>query len=274
MSDIQKVHLPVALTIAGSDSSGGAGIQADLKTFSALQCYGMSAIIALTAQNTTGVSAIHPAPESFIYEQIRCVTDDIGTDAVKIGMLFNKGTIQTVVDAIKAQNLTNIVTDPVMVSQSGSKLLEDDAIETLVNSLFPLSTIITPNISEANVILKANIKGDPDEMEEAARELGRTGPQAVLLKGGHSESGNAIDYLYYKKKNKVYKFESERIDTPNTHGTGCTLSSAIAAHLARGYNLVEAVEESKSYITGAIKAGSYYKTGKGSGPVHHFFRYW
>lgn len=266
--------IPKTLTIAGSDSGGGAGIQADLKTFSALKTYGMSCLVALTAQNTQGVNSIHPVPEDFVKEQIKAVFEDIGVDSVKIGMLFSSEIIKQVAQELHVQKAGNIVLDPVMVSQNGDKLLQDNTINTMVSDLFPLTTIITPNLMEAEVLLDRKINGEEEEMEKAAKDLGKHGSDAVLLKGGHSAQGEAIDYLYYKKKDKVYHLTNERTETTNTHGTGCTLSSAISAHLARGFSLVEAVEEAKSYITGAIKAGSYYQIGQGSGPVHHFFRFW
>lgn len=265
---------PVTLTIASSDSCGGAGIQADLKTFSALGTYGATVIVALTAQNTTGVKSIHPVPASIVADQMEMIRTDIPPDAIKIGMLFNAELIHTVSrELIKFDKQIPVVIDPVMVSQNGDRLLEEDAISALKNELFPMATLITPNIYEAEVILNRKAEVD-DPMEDMIKELAKSGTASVLLKGGHSKEKEAVDYLFYKKKNKVYRLSHERINTPNTHGTGCTLSSAIAAYLSLGKTMVEAVEEAKSYTNGAIKAGSYYETGKGSGPLHHFFRIW
>ncbi len=266
------------LTIATSDSGGGAGVQADLKTISALGCYGMSAFAALTAQNTREVRAIHEVPPEFLKDQIDVVVEDIGVDAVKIGMLFNGKLMAAVAESINRHNLQKIVLDPVMVSQSGAKLIKDEAVETLREQLFPLSDVITPNLPEAERLLEYSIESQK-QVEEAARDLLEMGPGAVLLKGGHSREDQSIDCLVLDKPDEksgkdVFWFEAKRIQTDNTHGTGCTLSSAIASGLAKGDTLPEAVDKAKVYITGAIEAGSHYKIGGGGGPLHHFHKFW
>lgn len=262
-----------ALTIAGSDCSGGAGIQADLKTFSALGCYGMSVITALTAQNTMGVSAIHPLPAGFVREQIEVLLNDIGADAIKIGMLYSEELIRTVAGQLKNHPGPHIVLDPVMVSQSGHKLIEEGALEALKGDLIPLSTVLTPNIPEASMLLGRELQ-DLSDREEAARDLARYGAKSVLLKGGHLSGNESSDLLFIASENRVVILPGERIPTRNNHGTGCTLSSAVASFLARGLPLEEAVRQSKEYITGAIRAGAEYEIGKGHGPVHHYFRFW
>ncbi|MFH5831461.1 bifunctional hydroxymethylpyrimidine kinase/phosphomethylpyrimidine kinase [Halalkalibaculum sp. DA3122] len=266
-----------ALTIATSDSGGGAGIQADLKAFAAMGCYGMSVLAALTAQNTTDVTGIHALPPDFVALQIDTVISDLGVDAVKIGMLFNTPVMETVADRLETHAVDNIVLDPVMVAKSGARLIEDDAIETLKERLFPLSTNITPNLPEAETLLDIQIE-DRSQMESAARKLLELGPRSVLLKGGHFSDEKSIDCLVLNEKDtsgrEVYWFQAERVHTPNTHGTGCTLSSAIAAGLAKGKPLPEAVQDAKEYISGAIRAGSEYSIGEGHGPLHHFYQWW
>ena len=262
-----------ALTIAGSDSGGGAGIQADLKTFSALGCFGMSVITALTAQNTVAVTGIHPVPPAFIAQQIDAVLTDIGTDAVKIGMLHSPEVITTVADALHRHQAANIVLDPVMIAKSGDKLLRDDAVQALKSTLIPLADIITPNLPEAGVLLGRDVTGE-DQMEAACRDLCTLGCKAVLLKGGHLEGPSSPDLLYINGERAPIRFEAERIDTPNSHGTGCTLSSATAAYLARGESIDTAVRLAKRYIFQALEAGAGYALGKGHGPVHHFFANW
>ncbi len=262
-----------ALTIAGSDSGGGAGIQADLKTFSALGCYGTTVITALTAQNTTGVSAIHPVPEDFVAQQMAAVFSDIGADAVKIGMLFSAPLIETVARGLEAHRAANIVLDPVMVAQSGDRLLEDDAVQALKARLLPLADVVTPNLPEAAVLLGREIRGLED-MRAAARDLAALGCRAVLLKGGHQEALRSTDILYLAGSDRTLVLQGEVIETRNNHGTGCTLSSAVAAHLARGLELEAAVQGAKDYITAAIRAGAGYRLGAGHGPVHHFFEFW
>jgi hydroxymethylpyrimidine/phosphomethylpyrimidine kinase len=261
------------LTIAGSDSGGGAGIQADLKTFSALGCYGMSVITALTAQNTVAVTGIHAVPPAFIAQQIDAVMEDIGVDAVKIGMLHSAEVIETVTERLRHYGVSNIVLDPVMVAKSGDKLLQDEAVEALKTVLIPIATVITPNLPEAEVLLDRAI-ADITRLEDVCRELTKLGPQAALLKGGHLKGEQSRDILYIKAEDALLTFEAERIETGNTHGTGCTLSSAIAAYLARGHNLPQAVRKAKDYITGTLKAGAAYRLGQGHGPVHHFFNFW
>lgn len=264
------------LTIATSDSGGGAGIQADLKTFAAMGCYGMSVLVALTAQNTSEVRGIEALPPEFAALQINTVVEDLGVDAVKIGMLFNSGIMSAVADRLRAHDIHTIVLDPVMVAQSGAKLIEDDAIQTLKTELFPLSMVITPNLPEAEVLLDRKID-DHAAMESAGLELLKQGPAAVLLKGGHFDTGTSTDCLVLEQAHDgktVYWYETERIETDNTHGTGCALSSAIAAGLARGHTLPDAVDMAKTFITGAIRAGARYRLGKGNGPPHHFFHFW
>ena len=262
-----------ALTIAGSDSGGGAGIQADLKTFSALGVFGMSAITALTAQNTRVVTKIFPAPPEFIGEQIDAVMADIGTDAVKIGMLHSPQVIAVVAEKLARWNCPNVVVDPVMISKSGDKLLQDDAVSALREMLLPLATVITPNLPEASVLLGRDIE-TADDMPGAAKNLADLGVSNVLVKGGHLTGKTSHDLLYENATGKMKELPGNRVDTTNSHGTGCTLSSAIAAGLAKGLNLETAVVQAKNYITEALKAGAAYKTGKGHGPVHHFHALW
>ncbi len=261
------------LTIAGSDSGGGAGIQADLKTFSALGCYGMTVITALTAQNTKGVTGIHAVPPSFAAEQLEAVFSDIGADAVKIGMLYSAELIETVADELVKHGARNIVLDPVMVAQSGDRLLRDDAVEALKTHLMPLADVATPNLPEAAVFLGRDENEDLDP-QKSARELARFGSRAILVKGGHGNDIDSTDLLYLAKADRLVKLKAERIDTRNNHGTGCTLSSAIAAFLAKGADMETAVKKAKQFITGAIRAGAGYRLGHGHGPVHHFFDYW
>jgi len=264
-----------ALTIAGSDSGGGAGIQADLKTFSALGCFGMSAITALTAQNTVAVTAIHEVPSYVVAEQIDAVIDDIGVDAVKIGMLSSPEIIETVADRLIAHNVLRIVLDPVMVAKSGDKLLRDESIDALKTKLIPIAAVITPNMPEAEVLTGRTL-GTNEDLEEACGSLAQLGSAAVLIKGGHSAAESSDDCLYIQGENgpQVHWLADTRIDSPNTHGTGCTLSSAIAAHLAKGYGVVDAVRSAKTYISEAIAAGAEYRIGNGHGPVHHFYNLW
>ncbi|MGD8367263.1 MAG: bifunctional hydroxymethylpyrimidine kinase/phosphomethylpyrimidine kinase [Desulfobacterales bacterium] len=261
------------LSIAGSDSGGGAGIQADIKTISALGGYAMTAITALTAQNTRAVTGIFPVPPAFVEEQIDAVFSDIGAEAVKIGMLYSADLIRTVSRALRRHKAVNIVLDPVMVAQSGDRLLQDDAAEALIAELVPQAAVLTPNLPEAEVLLSRTIAG-PGQMEEAARSLARLGCQSVLLKGGHGESARSDDLFFLGKEERLVWLESERIDTKNTHGTGCTLSSAVAALLAAGQSLEEAVRGAKTYTTEAIRSAAAYRIGKGHGPVNHFHRFW
>lgn len=264
-----------ALTIAGSDSGGGAGIQADLKTFSALECYGMSVITALTAQNTRGVEGIHDVSIDFLQQQLDAVLDDIGVDAVKIGMLHTPEVIQTVAGRLEHYGIGSIVLDPVMVAKSGDKLLKDEAIRTLRDRLMPQAAVLTPNIPEAEVLLERSIPGAED-MEQAARDLLSRGPSAVVVKGGHVQGEQSADCLVWNENGQVERqwFETLRVDTVNTHGTGCTFSSAIAAGLAHGLSVQQTVEQAKRYMQRAIEAGAGYRIGGGHGPVHHFHRWW
>jgi hydroxymethylpyrimidine/phosphomethylpyrimidine kinase len=261
------------LTIAGSDSGGGAGIQADLKTIAANGCYGMSVITALTAQNTFGVSGIHAVPVDFVRAQLDAVLPDIGCDAVKIGMLFSPELIRTVAEGLQRHGVKRIVVDPVMVAQSGDKLVQDEAIDALRKYLIPLADIITPNLPEASVLLGREIRTG-EEIQLAAVELAGLGCGAVLIKGGHLQSGDCDDCLYLNEEKRIIILSGKRVATTNNHGTGCTLSSAIAANLAKGAAVEEAVRRAKEYITAAIEAGAAYKIGRGHGPVHHFHAFW
>ncbi|NVK43727.1 MAG: bifunctional hydroxymethylpyrimidine kinase/phosphomethylpyrimidine kinase [Oceanospirillaceae bacterium] len=263
---------PIALTIAGSDSGGGAGIQADLKAFSALGVYGASVIAALTAQNTREVRAIQDVPPEFIRSQIQTVFDDLTIDAVKIGMLSQPEVIAVVADELRAYGARNVVLDPVMVAKSGDKLLADNAIESLRRRLLPMATVVTPNLPEVAVLLDGAEPESEAQMVAAARELLAMGPRAVLLKGGHLESRESAD-LYCDGEREIW-LPAPRIATRNTHGTGCTLSSAIAAGLARGLDTEAAIREAKSYISAAIEAADRLDIGAGHGPVHHFHRWW
>jgi len=261
------------LTIAGSDSGGGAGIQADLKTISANGCYGMSVITALTAQNTCGVAGIEAVPVAFVAQQIDAVLSDIGTDVVKIGMLFSPELIRTVASKLQEYGVQHIVLDPVMVATSGDKLVKEDAIEALKSHLIPMAEIITPNLPEAGVLLGRTLSA-ASEVEAATVELAQLGCANVLVKGGHLEAAESDDCLYLGAEARTVHLTGERIPTANTHGTGCTLSSAIASFMAQGENIESAVQKAKAYITEAIRAGAAYRIGEGHGPVHHFHRFW
>ena len=254
-----------ALTIAGSDSSGGAGIQADIKTMTMNGVYAMSAITALTAQNTTGVRAIQESAPEFLAQQIDAVFEDIRPDAVKIGMVASSELIRVIADRLRYYDAKNIVVDPVMVATSGSALMKNDAVQILIDELLPLATVVTPNIPEAQVLSGLIIESKTD-MEAAARKIGDSHGCAVLLKGGHSIH-DANDLLY--ANGDFIWFEGKRIDNPNTHGTGCTLSSAIAANLAKGFSLAQSVQLAKDYISGALAA--MLDLGQGSGPMDHAF---
>ena len=258
---------PRLLTIAGSDSGGGAGIQADIKTFSALGCYGMSAITALTAQNTIGVSAIHAIPPQMLREQIDAVVEDIGVDAVKIGMLHAPDIVQVVAEAIDKHQLAQVVLDPVMIATSGAMLIENEAVQALVQHLFHRVQLITPNLDEAGFLVGHTLKNEAD-MEAAADQLLHLGARAVLIKGGHL-SGDTVADLFVSSNAQKWWLRSARIHSPNTHGTGCTLSSAIAAHLALGVPLQPAIEKSHAFIRQALQAGANVRTGSGSGPLNH-----
>lgn len=250
------------LIVAGSDSSGGAGVQADLKAVSALGGYGMTAITALTAQNTTGVFGVHLVPPDFVRQQIDVCVQDIGVDAVKTGMLANAAIIDAVAAAIEAHKLPNLVVDPVMVAKSGARLLDEDAVETLRTRLIPLATVITPNIPEAEALLGRDIKS-LQHMYEAAHDLTELGCRAVVVKGGHRE-GDAVDVVFDGKK--YHEFRWPRVETRNTHGTGCCFASAIATGLAQGYTVADAVGRAKRFITAAIEHAL--DLGKGHGPCN------
>jgi hydroxymethylpyrimidine/phosphomethylpyrimidine kinase len=261
----EAILLRTALTIAGSDSSGGAGIQADLKTFSALGVYGMSAITAITAQNTCGVTDIRELDIAIIQEQIAAIYTDIPVHAVKIGMLSSAAIVRTVANALLKQQAKNIVLDTVMISKHGHHLLKKEAVSALKEDLLPLALVVTPNLLEASEIVDFAVE-DRAGMEKAAVAIKAMGPQYVVIKGGHLP-GNACDLLYDGQE--LVTFTNERIDTIHTHGTGCTFSSAIAAGLAKGLTVMEAVSEAKKYITMAITHG--FSLGKGIGPTHHFY---
>jgi len=262
----------IAVTIAGSDSGGGAGIQADLKTFSALGVYGASVIAALTAQNTKGVTAIHDVPPAFVTAQIDAVFSDLAVNAVKIGMLSHPDVIAAVADGLAKFRQTRVVLDPVMVATSGDRLLVPEAIEVLRTVLIPKATVITPNLPEAAALLETAVAQTESEMQDQGEKLIAMGAKAVLMKGGHASGAESVDLLI--EPNAVARLVAERINTRNTHGTGCTLSSAIAAGLAKGLPLAEAVREAKAYVTAAIKASGQLEIGHGHGPVHHFHHWW
>ena len=259
------MKMKTALTVAGSDCSGGAGIQADLKTMTMNGVYAMSAITALTAQNTTGVRAIQESTPEFLKQQLDAIFQDIYPDAVKIGMVSSCQLIRVIADRLKYYDAKNVVVDPVMVATSGSALMKTDAVRTLVEELIPLASLVTPNVPEAEILSGLTIKTKEDMMT-AAKQLGDRYHCAVLLKGGHSIN-DANDLLY--ANGELIWFEGKRIDNPNTHGTGCTLSSAIAANLAKGFTLAESVQRAKNYISGAL--GAMLDLGKGSGPMNHAF---
>lgn len=255
------------LSIAGSDSGGAAGIQADLKTFAALGCYGMTAITALTAQNTVGVQGIHPVPAAFLKAQLQSVIEDIGVDAVKIGMLHAPEIVEVVAWAIDHYRLKNVVLDPVMVATSGDRLIASDTVQVLVRELFPRAALITPNLDEAALLLQQPIV-DADGLDGAAQALLAMGAQAVLLKGGHLPGDALVDVLLQPGQ-PMLRLASTRIPSRNVHGTGCTLSSAIAAHLALGQGLAEAVQAARHFIRAAISEGAAVQTGHGHGPLNH-----
>ena len=259
------MNMKTALTIAGSDCSGGAGIQADLKTMTMNGVYAMSVITAMTAQNTTGVRGIQEASPDFLKQQIDAVFEDIYPDSVKIGMVASGALIRVIADRLRYHDAKNVVIDPVMAATSGSALMKNDAVQTLIDELLPLAALVTPNIPEAQVLSSLTIQTKED-MVTAAKKIGDSCHCAVLLKGGHSIN-DANDLLY--ENGEFHWFEGKRIDNPNTHGTGCTLSSAIASNLAKGFDLAEAVQRAKDYISGALAA--MLDLGKGSGPMNHAF---
>ncbi len=258
------------LTIAGSDSSGGAGIQADIKTISAIGCYAASVITSLTAQNTLGVQKVEKISADFIYQQLESVLTDIHFDAIKIGMIQHAENAAVIISCIQKFHPKNIVIDPVMVSKNGCLLMDADAVPVLTSTLFPCAILVTPNIPEAEKLLNKKIDSLED-MKMAAFDLSNIAKTSILLKGGHLKDVDSPDVLYLFSEKKFYFFNTKRIDTKNTHGTGCTYSSAIAAYLAHGYSLVEAVSAAKNYIFQAILSGSKRLLGRGYGPVHHFY---
>lgn len=261
------------LTIAGSDSGGGAGIQADIKAISACGCYASSAITAVTVQNTLGVSDVSALPINIIKGQIDAVLSDIGADAIKIGMLHSSDVVDCVAASLQCYDVKNIVLDPVMVSTSGHRLIEENAVECLKKILIPMVRVITPNIPEAEILLGCSIAGQ-DELPSVAKELSMMYGVSVLLKAGHLADDELIDVFFDAEQGEIVKLKSKRIFSRNTHGTGCTLSSALAAMLAKNMMLVEAVSAAKNYINGAIVSGAQYEIGNGHGPVNHFFNLW
>lgn len=265
------MSMPVALTIAGSDSGGGAGIQADLKTFAALGVYGTSVVTALTAQNTRGVSGIHDVPGDFIAAQIDAVFSDFAVRAVKIGMVSRPAAIRAIVAALDRWKAQNVVVDPVMVATSGDVLLAPEAVDLVRSELVARATVLTPNLPEAAKLLDAPIAQSESEIEAQGLRLLELGARAVLIKGGHASGPESVDFLV--TRNAVARLTANRIDTPNTHGTGCTLSSAIAAGLARGDDLDTSVRAAKAYLTAALAAADRLGVGHGHGPVHHFHQW-
>lgn len=273
--DSMKKYATV-LAIAGSDSGGGAGIQADIKAVSATGAYAATAITAVTVQNTLGVSAIHTVPVDIVRGQIEAVLDDIGADAVKIGMLGSAELVRTVAESVRGRE--NIVLDPVMVATSGDRLMEEDAVEVLSSELAPFARVVTPNIPEAEALSGMKITS-ADDLPRVARVVSerfsiRGRKVSVLMKAGHLEDEYLVDWLYNAEEDALVQLRSERVDSRNTHGTGCTLSSALASFLAQGFPLDEAAVKAREYISGAIRAGAEYETGHGHGPVKHFWKFW
>lgn len=262
------MRIPRALTIAGSDSGGGAGIQADLKTFSAYRVFGMSVLTAITAQNSVGVQGVENLPPAFVAKQLESVLSDFGTDAAKCGMLSTAGIIRAVAAKLKEHRVEKLVVDPVMIAKSGDPLLEPTAREALVAELLPLALVVTPNLHEASALAELTV-ATREEMEEAARRIAKLGPRHVLVKGGHLK-GEAVDILFNGRE--FTAFSAPRIDSTNTHGTGCTFSAAIAAGLALGRPLPEAVRDAKAYVTQAIREG--FALGRGVGQLRHFVTDW
>lgn len=273
MENMKPNEYKRVMTIAGSDPSGGAGVQADIKTISACGCYATSAIVAVVDENTVGVTDVHPIPSAFVAGQIHSILDDIGTDAVKIGMLHSSELILTVKHVLDSYpEITDIVLDPVMVATSGDPLLRSDAISTLKECIIPKSRIITPNIPEAEILLGRKINRN-DDLPDAAKELSNLGA-SVFLKAGHLTENELTDIFYDAETQTTLILTSPRTKTNNTHGTGCTLSSAIASYLAKGYSLAESARKAKSYISEAVRVGAAYEIGHGHGPVHHFHSFW
>lgn len=262
------------LTIAGSDSGGGAGIQADIKTISACGCYAASAITAITVQNTLGVTGVHPVPVEIIEQQIAAVIEDIGVDAIKIGMLHSSQVIECICRQLDRFQIKNVVIDPVMVSTSGHRLIEESAITSLVSDLLPRARVITPNIPEAEILLDGVKLECQAALPDAAKMLAEKTNTSVLLKAGHLTEEKLVDIFYDVEEGRIYELPSVRVNTKNTHGTGCTMSSALASMLARGMELPVAAAAAKNYINESIIAGADYEIGHGFGPVKHFYKYW
>lgn len=265
------MNYPKVLTIAGSDSGGGAGIQADIKAISACGCYAASAVTAVTAQNTLGVVAVEGLSTAIIRQQVEAVLSDIGADAVKIGMLHSAAVVRTVAAVLRDYGVRNVVLDPVMVSTSGHRLIEDEAVAVMQAELLPMARVVTPNLPEAEILLGRPV-GGPERMAEAARCMGERYGVSVLLKAGHLVGDELVDVCYDRESGELLSLAAPRVETRNTHGTGCTLSSAVAAYLARGCSLADAVRAGKEYIHAAICAGAAMDIGKGHGPVCHFYR--
>ncbi len=263
---------PIALTIAGSDSSGGAGIQADLKTFAALGVYGASVITALTAQNTAGVSAIHQVPAEFVTAQINSVFSDLGVDAVKIGMVAKPATIEAIAAGLARWSPKHVVLDPVMVATSGDRLLPEEAVAALRTKLIPRASLITPNLPEAAALLDEPVAESEAEIESQGKRLLQMRCSAVLIKGGHGRGAESVDYLI--TASGMVALAAPRIATKNTHGTGCSLSSAIAAGLAKGEEMEAALRNAKAWVSAAIAAADRLGVGQGHGPIHHFHRFY
>jgi hydroxymethylpyrimidine/phosphomethylpyrimidine kinase len=268
----EAMTTPIALTIAGSDSSGGAGIQADLKTFAALAVYGASVITALTAQNTRGVRGVHPVPPDVVTAQLDAVFDDLAVGAVKVGMVASRGLIEAIAEGLARWRPAHVVLDPVMVATSGDRLLSEDAVDGLRRLLIPRATLITPNLPEAAALLGETVASSEVEIAGQGRKLLALGCPAVLIKGGHGEGPESTDYLITAEA--TLPLTAPRVATRNTHGTGCTLSSAVAAGLAKGEDLATAVRSAKAFITEAIAAADRFAVGHGHGPVHHFHRFY
>ncbi len=263
---------PIALSVAGSDPSGGAGIQADLKTFSALGVYGGAVLTALTAQNTRGVRGVQGVPAGFVADQLEAVLDDLDVRAVKTGMLWSADVVAAVVDVLGRHQVPNLVVDPVMVATSGDRLVDEGTVEAIRDLLLPIATVVTPNLPEAAALAGGPPPTDEDSMAAAGAALRATGAQAVLVKGGHLDGPKSVDVLV--DKDGVLRLPAPRIRTANTHGTGCTLSSAIAARLTLGDEVRPAVVAAKGYLTGALRAAGELEIGSGAGPVHHFHELW
>ncbi|MFY1046022.1 bifunctional hydroxymethylpyrimidine kinase/phosphomethylpyrimidine kinase [Chryseobacterium sp. GP-SGM7] len=266
---MKKYKYPSVLTIAGFDGSGGAGIQADIKTISALGCYATSVLTALPIQNTQGVRNIFPIPEEVVSEQIESILDDIFPDAIKIGMVHTSELVETIVETLRRYRKIPIVFDPVMVATSGHRLIEEKTIKTIIQKLFPIADIITPNMDEAGILVNMKVE-TLDDMKIAGESIKELGCKNILLKGGHLKT-ELITSLLYNNQHHYRTFESEKIETNNTHGSGCTLSSAIASFLAQGNSIEKAVDLAQNYVSEAIYHGYDVQTGKGNGPLNHFF---